>query len=111
MRRYLGDRYGYDGLESTTREALGSLRQVTHRSRILGGIEAFMRDADLVKFARLTPSEGECLDLLARAENIVTRTILIAPIAAPLMTDSEPGGTSDGEPNEGNEPPDVGGAP
>jgi len=88
LRRYLGDRYGYDGLESTTREALGALRQVTPPIEDLGGIETFMRDADLVKFARLTPSEGECLDLLARAESIVTRTILITPDLPALMTPS-----------------------
>ena len=83
LRRYLGDRYGYDGLESTTREALSSLRETTPTIEDLPGIESFMRDADLVKFARLTPSEGECLDLLARAESIVTRTMLIAPLPPP----------------------------
>ena len=78
LRRYLGDRYGYDGLESTTREALSQLRLVSPGIEDLSGIEVFMRDADLVKFARLTPSEDECLDLLARAESIVTRTIVIS---------------------------------
>jgi hypothetical protein len=111
LRRYLGDRYGYDGLESTTREALGSLRQITPQIDDLSGIETFMRDADLVKFARLTPSEEECLDLMARAENIVTRTILIAPVAEPLMTDSATGAGTDTETDEGNEPAALGGAP
>ncbi|HEY4105509.1 MAG TPA: hypothetical protein VGM44_16535 [Polyangiaceae bacterium] len=87
LRRYLGDRYGYDGLESTTREALGSLRTVSPAIEDLGGIETFMRDADLVKFAQLTPSEGECMDLLARAEHIVTRTIVIAPVMPPIATE------------------------
>jgi len=110
LRRYLGDRYGYDGLESTTREALGSLRQVSPGIEDLGGIETFMRDADLVKFARLTPSEGECLDLLARAEGIVTRTIVIAPIQPALMTDSsEPQAEPDTE--EPSDPTNQGGAP
>jgi hypothetical protein len=108
LRRYLGDRYGYDGLESTTREALGALRQVSPELEDLNGIETFMRDADLVKFARLTPSEGECLDLLARAEIIVTRTIELVPIASPLATGSE---GPDTEANEGDEPTDRGGAP
>lgn len=92
LRRYLGDRYGYDGLESTTREALFSLRNTTPPIEDLPGIEGFMRDADLVKFARLTPSEGECLDLLARAESIVTRTMLITPLAPP-----EPSEPTDGD--------------
>ena len=97
LRRYLGDRYGYDGLESTTREALTSLRETTPKIEDLPGIESFMRDADLVKFARLTPSEGECLDLLARAESIVTRTMLIAPLPPALMTETSEGGESDSE--------------
>ena len=97
LRRYLGDRYGYDGLESTTREALFALRETTPAIEDLPGIEGFMRDADLVKFARLTPSEGECLDLLARAESIVTRTMLIAPLPPPLMTEASENSESDSE--------------
>ncbi len=110
LRRYLGDRYGYDGLESTTREALGSLRSVTPGIEDLKGIETFMRDADLVKFARLTPSEGECLDLLSRAEQIVTRTILVAPIATPLMTDDRSAEELE-EAAEPSAPTDAGGKP
>lgn len=93
LRRYLGDRYGYDGLESTTREALGSLRQVSPGIEDLRGIETFMRDADLVKFAQLTPSEEECNDLLSRAEHIVTRTIDVTPILPALATEI-PGGVA-----------------
>lgn len=102
LRRYLGDRYGYDGLESTTREALASLRETTPRIEDLPGIERFMRDADLVKFARLTPSEGECVDLLTRAESIVTRTMLIAPLPPPVQ--SEPGPGDEGSEAENDDP-------
>jgi hypothetical protein len=119
LRRYLGDRYGYDGLESTTREALGSLRQITPAVEDIRGIETFMRDADLVKFAQLTPSEGECVDLLARAEDIVTRTIEIAPVLPAIATGapSDPdAGSADGAPrndesNDASEDPDERGAP
>jgi hypothetical protein len=111
LRRYLGDRYGYDGLESTTREALTSLRRVEPGIDDLAGIETFMRDADLVKFARLTPSEGECLDLLARAEGIVTRTIAIVPLSPPLMSDPSQSETDGAEPSEPNHSNDRGGAP
>jgi len=109
LRRYLGDRYGYDGLESTTREALLSLRRTTPAIEDLPGIESFMRDADLVKFARLTPSEGECLDLLARAESIVTRTMLIAPPPAQAQptdreTEAEDADESDGPKTPGGTP-------
>jgi hypothetical protein len=114
LRRYLGDRYGYDGLESTTREALVSLRLITPTIEDIGGIEMFMRDADLVKFAQLTPSEGECSDLLERAENIVTRTIESAPVA-PAIAIAIPSDTADDAAEQSsNEAPndhDDGGTP
>jgi hypothetical protein len=75
VRRYLGDRYGFDGLESTTREMLGELRATTPRIAVLDDIERFLRQADLVKFARLTPSELECSTALGEAEQIVERTV------------------------------------
>lgn len=110
LRRYLGDRYGYDGLESTTREALGSLNQVQPGIEDLGSIERFMRDADLVKFARLTPSEGECQDLMMRAEHIVTRTIAVIPVAAPLMQPEDDARESDDDDAEPKPPLTPGGA-
>ncbi|MEO8905996.1 MAG: hypothetical protein ABI488_25840 [Polyangiaceae bacterium] len=109
LRRYLGDRYGYDGLESTTREALVSLRQTSPQIEDLAGVETFMRDADLVKFARLTPSEGECLDLMARAESIVTRTIVIAPVMPAIMTEAPPA-DGDADADDTNGPTGQGGA-
>jgi hypothetical protein len=81
VRRYLGDRYGFDGLESTTREMLGELRAATPRIEVLDDIERFLRQADLVKFARLTPSEPECSTALADAELIIDRTV---PAAQPI---------------------------
>jgi hypothetical protein len=83
VRRYLGDRYGFDGLESTTREMLSELRQTTPRIPVLDQIERFLRQADLVKFARLTPSEPECSVALADAETIVEQTVpMTMPAAA-----------------------------
>jgi hypothetical protein len=81
VRRYLGDRYGFDGLESTTREMLGELRRTTPRIPVLDECERFLRQADLVKFARLTPSEVECSTAVAEAELIIERTVP-PPVAA-----------------------------
>lgn len=78
LRKYLGARYGFDGLESTTREVLSVLRKVSPRIPVLDTIESFLRDADLVKFARYTPSEADCVLSLTRAEEIV-RTTMPAP--------------------------------
>jgi hypothetical protein len=75
VRRYLGDRYGFDGLESTTREMLTELRATTPRIPVLDSIERFLRQADLVKFARLTPTEPECATALGDADAIVEQTV------------------------------------
>lgn len=75
LREYCGDRYGFDGLESTTREMLGILRRVIPPIPALDEIEKFMRRADLVKFARLTPDAEECGNALAEARSIIERTV------------------------------------
>jgi len=45
---------------------------------------------------------------MARAENIVTRTILIAPVAAPLMTE-QPSADADADAEDTSETKDPGG--
>lgn len=75
IRRYLGDRYGFDGLESTTREMTLELRRIVPPVAVLEEIERFLGHADLVKFARLTPSEAECTGALELGERIVRATI------------------------------------
>lgn len=91
VRRYLGDRYGFDGLESTTREMLGELRRATPRIVVLDEIERFLRQADLVKFARLTPTEPECATALQEAQVIVERTVPPPmPTGAPVVPPAPP---------------------
>lgn len=86
VRRYLGDVYGYDGLESTTREALAALRRISMPMDVWVSIQEFMQDADLVKFARRTPTEAECESVLERAEQLVTRTRpATPPPGAPIV--------------------------
>jgi hypothetical protein len=93
LRKYLGARYGFDGLESTTREALSVLRKLSPRIPVLDTIESFLRDADLVKFARFTPSEADCVLSLSRAEEIV-RTTVPPPTAAHAPSSETVEGTS-----------------
>jgi hypothetical protein len=97
IRRYLGDRYGFDGLESTTRETLSVVRRVVPKVEPLREIERFLRQADLVKFARLTPTAEQCESALAEAESIVHRTIPAfepppdaSPEPVPAATEGEP---------------------
>jgi len=75
VRKYLGARFGFDGLESTTREALFVLRKTTPRVEPLDAIETFLRQADLVKFAKTVPTADDGELALVRAEHIVRSTL------------------------------------
>lgn len=76
VRRYLGGRYGFDGIESTTAETLRVLK--AERPPVPGfeEIRVMLSECDLVKFARLTPTATDCELLLSRAEQIVRDTML-----------------------------------
>jgi hypothetical protein len=75
VRRYLGARYGFDGLEMTTHESMSKLARIIPGTPVLRDIQQFLENADLVKFAKMTPTESECHDALSRAEDIVRRTV------------------------------------
>lgn len=85
IRKYLGERFGFDGLESTTREALAVLGEISPPIEPIDKVRAFLRQADLVKFARLTPTEEECELALGRGEEIVRNT-MPRELAAPAAT-------------------------
>lgn len=82
MRRYLGERYGFDGLESTTRETMTALRRAAVPMDTWIAVQQFMQDADLVKFARRAPTEEECTAALNRAEILVGST---RPVEQPAL--------------------------
>lgn len=75
VRKYLGARYGFDGLETTTKEMLGELRLARVDLGTFATVELFLRDADLVKFAKRTPTEAECVLVLDQAEGFVRTTL------------------------------------
>jgi hypothetical protein len=76
VRGYLGARFGFDGLESTTDEILAALE----KPGVLGGmvpvaqVAAFLQECDLVKFANMMPSHEECTSSLQAGEVIVRAT-------------------------------------
>ncbi len=78
VRKYLGARYGFDGLESTTDEMERTLARVRPAVRGLDTINRFLEDCDLVKFARVQPTENDCLAALERGITIVRNTTPIA---------------------------------
>jgi len=74
LREYLGSRYGFDGLECTTREIL---RQLEQRAPDFGGVtdvRGLLQRTDLVKFARRLPSLEECSDAIEQVRRIVRTT-------------------------------------
>ena len=83
VREYLGALRDLPALDLTSAELLAALRYPPDGRLDLGGLERFLSQADLVKFARLTPSEPECLTALKEAETIVTATLPVAQPTSP----------------------------
>ena len=88
LRRYLGNRYGIGeqlgdagALESTTEEILRVLRRIVPPIPVMRDVEHFLREADLVKFARATPDPEQCEAALSAVEQIVIRTVPGRPAA------------------------------
>ena len=75
VRAYLGARYGFDGLESTTDEILQALRRASVEDIALPFVLGFCEECDLVKFANMTPSLDSCGRVLDAAERIVRTTM------------------------------------
>lgn len=108
VREYLGRRYGFDGLESTTGEVLAVLERLRPEKLSLSNVSILLEQCDLVKFARATPDAEQCDDLFNGAVALV-RTTTPEPVARPAeeRTDvavppspagSAPGAGTDGGP-------------
>ncbi len=74
VRHYLGQRYDFNGLESTTDEVVSRLSKVKLRGVSLGDVTALLADSDLVKFAKAVPDEAQCDRMLEGALTIVRAT-------------------------------------
>ncbi|HSO32970.1 MAG TPA: hypothetical protein VLT33_10640 [Labilithrix sp.] len=91
VRGYLGARFGFDGLESTSDEILTALRkqaggfvrlETTSADTTapspgvpIDDIRRFLGDCDLVKFANLKPVPEQCSSALVLGEHIVRATM------------------------------------
>lgn len=82
LRAYLGRRYGFDGLESTTAEVVATLEQLRPDKLSLSGVSLLLEQCDLVKFARATPDEEQCEDLFNGALGLVRATTPEARVRA-----------------------------
>jgi hypothetical protein len=74
IREYLGARYGFDGLESTTDEVLERLAEAPLRGVTVPEVAVLLQDCDLVKFAKASMDETESEALLAGGYRIVRST-------------------------------------
>jgi len=74
VRRYLGDRYGFDGIESTSTEIRALLKRVYPPLMNLEEIYAFLDETDLVKFAKASARREDCMEVMDRAEQIIIQT-------------------------------------
>jgi hypothetical protein len=74
LREYLGGRYAFEGLESTTDEVLAHLRRVALSETIRTDVSALLGECDLVKFAQMSPEPDRCDALLEGAYRVVHRT-------------------------------------
>jgi hypothetical protein len=80
LREYLGARYGFDGLESTTDELVASLHAREPSDARLEDVRGFLRECDLVKFARARLELTELDRLLDAATHIVKDTRGFVPL-------------------------------
>ena len=73
-RFYLGDRYGFDGLESTSEEIRGYLGRVYPPIPQMEQVYRFLEDSDFVKYAEVDPRREDCDEALERAQDIIRFT-------------------------------------
>lgn len=74
LRQYLGARYGFDGLESTTRELLRQLSSKAPDFQREQVVREILQRTDLVKFARRPPTETECREAFKQTRHLVQET-------------------------------------
>jgi hypothetical protein len=85
VREYLGGRFGFDGLESTTDEMLGLLRSHDANVGLWQEVAAYLARCDLVKFAKVEPDADEADLVFAKAQDIVQFSMPLGGGPAPAM--------------------------
>lgn len=82
IREYLGARYGFDGLESTTDEVLERLRDAPLGGITVTEIAALLQESDLVKFAKAPIDDQTAESLLDGSYRVVRATRPAQPDAS-----------------------------
>ena len=91
LREYLGGRYGFYALESSTEEILAELARdrLPRAALLFGRIRGLLTETDLVKFAKVVPTREESRDLLEQTQAVVHAT---TPRPAPAEGTADRGG-------------------
>jgi hypothetical protein len=91
LREYLGGRYGFYALESSTEEILAELARdrLPREAVLFRRIRGLLTETDLVKFAKVVPAPEESRDLLEQTMAVVHAT---TPRPAPVEATAERGG-------------------
>jgi hypothetical protein len=75
IRRYLGERYGFDGVESTGQEIQWWMKRVRPTPAALPAVLGFLEETDFIKFADVEPALDDCSQALLQAKLLVQETI------------------------------------
>jgi len=83
IREYLGGRFRFNALEMTTEELVVALPKYIHpvdiRGMVLSEIEGWLSLSDLVKFAKISPTELEARGAMETALRLVKATLPLPP--------------------------------
>lgn len=74
LRGYLGERYSFEAMESTSSELLDTLRTLHTPGLPMKELTGFALDSDLAKFAKALPTPDECKASLEFAYRVVYAT-------------------------------------
>ncbi|MCX8037868.1 MAG: BatD family protein [Candidatus Sumerlaeia bacterium] len=85
IRQYLGRRYGFIGIATTTSELIEALREPLSNDGRLALVSEFSEEADLAKFAKWRPDRAVCEHFLQTAYRVIEET---TPKAEPAKTES-----------------------
>jgi len=83
LRGYLGERYSFEALESTTPELLTALRGRSTPGLPMEDVAAFANHSDFVRYAKAEPTPDECKAHLELAYRVVHATTAAVRPAAP----------------------------
>jgi hypothetical protein len=76
VRGYLGERYAFDAMESTTPELLTAVRKLHTPGLLYAELETFCLSSDLARYAKAAPSAVDCKKSLEFGYRLVEQTAL-----------------------------------